>query len=168
MTLTTLDAEAAVSRLAAQGRRGVSLRMGVFYGPASVESMEQLKLARWGVATVFGSEHTYHSSIWTEDAASAVVGALQHAPSGIYDIVDDEPLENREMIAVLAKAVSRRRLLRMPTPILRWSLGAKAMELLARSQRVHNRCFKQATGWAPKVPTAQLGWEIIAEHSTRR
>ncbi len=165
MTITTLDAEASVGRFAALGGRGVSLRMGTFYGPTSVQSQEQLTFATWGLATVLGGEHTYHSSIWIEDAASAVVAALQHAPSGTYDIVDDEPLKSQQMRATLAQAVGRQSLRRIPTTILRWSVGVSAMELLSRSLRVSNHRFKETTGWAPKVPTARAGWQIIAEQS---
>lgn len=165
MTVTTLDAEAAVERLAAQGGRGVSLRMGAFYGRDSIQSREQLKLARWGFATVFGREGTYHSLIWIEDAAHAVVAALQQAPSGVYDVVDDEPLANREMRAAVAKAVDRRELLRVPSLVLRWSVGAELMEILARSLRVSNRRFKEATAWRPQVCSARTGWARITDKS---
>jgi nucleoside-diphosphate-sugar epimerase len=168
MTVTTLDAEAAVGRFAVQGRRGVSLRMGAFYGPDSVQSQEQVKFARWGCASVFGPESAYHSSIWIEDAAHAVIAALQRAPSGVYDVVDDEPLQNAELVAELAKAVRRRRLLRIPAAVLRWSVGPEMMDLLRRSQRISNRHFKEVAGWVPKVCTARVGWPLIAENSPPR
>lgn len=164
MTVTTLDAEAAVSRMTAQGRRGISLRMGGFYGPCSVQTREQLNHARRGLATIFGEENTYHSSIWIQDAASAVVAALHRAPSGTYDIVDDEPLDGRETAAALASAVDRRKLLQIPMTILRLSMGTRTISLLSRSLRISNRRFRQTTGWFPKVPSARIGWKLVAEH----
>lgn len=139
--------------------------MGAFYGRDSVQSREQLKLARWGFAIVFGREGTYHSLIWIEDAAHVVVAALQQAPSGVYDVVDDEPLENREMQAAVAKAVDRRELLRVPSLVLRWSVGAELMEILTRSLRVSNRRFKEATAWRPQVCSARNGWARITDKS---
>lgn len=162
MTVTTLDAEAAVSRLATHGGRGVSLRMGVFYGPESVQSREQLKLARLGLAAVFGNKSAYHSSIWIEDAAHSVVAALQRAPSGVYDVTDDEPLQNAELVAEVAKAVNRRRLLQLPAAVLRWSVGPEMMDLLRRSQRISNRRFKEVADWVPKVCSPRIGWPLIA------
>ena len=164
MTLSTVDAEEQVCRLAASKRRGVSLRMGAFYGPESAQSQQQLKLARWGFAAAFGVERTYHSMIWISDAAQAVVCALRRAPSGIYDVVDDEPLQNGENLTELAKAVNRRNLRRMPVWALRWMVGVPIMELLARSQRVANQRFKDSTEWAPQVSSARVGWSIIAKN----
>jgi nucleoside-diphosphate-sugar epimerase len=163
MKVTTLDAEAAGRRLAAHGGRGVSLRMAAFYGPDSVQSREQLRLARRGWTTVFGAESAYHSSIWIEDAAHAVIAALLRAPSGVYDVADDEPLQNAEMVAELAKAVSRRTLRHVPAAILRWSVGQEMMDLLRRSQRISNRRFKEVADWAPKVCSARVGWALIAK-----
>ena len=164
MTLSTVDAEEQVCRLAASKRRGVSLRMGAFYGPESAQSQQQLKLARWGFAAAFGVERTYHSMIWISDAAQAVVCALRRAPSGIYDVVDDEPLQNGENLTELAKAVNRRNLRRMPAWALRWMVGVPIMELLARSQRVANQRFKDSTEWAPQIPSARVGWSMIAKN----
>ena len=164
LTLSTMEAEEQVGRFAAFKRRGVSLRMGAFYGPESAQSQQQLKLARWGFAAAFGVEHAYHSMIWISDAAQAVVCALRRAPSGIYDVVDDEPLQNGENLTELAKAVNRRNLRRMPVWALRWMVGVPIMELLARSQRVANQRFKDSTEWAPQIPSARVGWSMIAKN----
>jgi NAD dependent epimerase/dehydratase family enzyme len=137
--------------------------MGVFYGPESVQTHEQLKLARLGLAAVFGDVFAYRSSIWIEDAARAVVAALQRAPSGVYDVIDDEPLQNAELVAEVANAVSRRRLLRIPAALLRWNVGPEIMDLLRRSQRISNRRFKQVADWVPKVCSARMGWPLIAK-----
>ena len=164
IVLSTLEAEEQVGRFAATGRRGVSLRMGAFYGPESGQSQQQLRFARWGFAAAFGGEHAYHSMIWISDAARAVVAALRSAPSGIYDIVDDEPLQNGENLTELAKAVNGCSLRRMPAAALRWTVGASLMELLSRSQRVANQRFKDSTGWAPQVPNTRVGWSLIAKN----
>ena len=162
MTDSTMEAEEQVGRFAASERRGVSLRMGAFYGPESAQSQQQLRFARWGFAATFGVEHAYHSMIWISDAARAVVAALR-APSGIYDVVDDEPLQNRENVRELAKAVNGCNLRLMPASGLRWMVGASLMELLSRSRRVANTRFKDSTGWTPQVPSARLGWSMIAK-----
>lgn len=162
ITLSTMEAEEQVARFGACGGRGVSLRMGAFYGPESEQSQQQLKMARRGFAALFGAGQTYHSVIWISDAARAVVAAARHAPSGIYDVVDNEPLENGETLVEIAKAVNRRNVRRIPSWALQWMVGASTLKLLARSQRVSNRRFKEATGWFPKVSNARVGWPMVA------
>jgi len=159
---STLAAEGAVARFTAGGGRGVVLRMGAFYGPEAGHTQDALRLARRGFAVMLGSGDGYQSSVWVEDAAAAVVAAVERAPAGVYDVVDDEPLRRKELAAAMAAAVGRRRLRQPPA----WLVGRLAGSIgasLAPSQRVANRRFKEATGWAPTVPSARDGWRRLGE-----
>jgi nucleoside-diphosphate-sugar epimerase len=158
---STLTAEAEVGRFTAAGGRGVVLRMGAFYGPDAGSTREQMQLARRGIAALVGSDEGYQPMIWVDDAATAVVAALS-APAGVYDVVDDEPLRRAELTAALAAAVGRRSLIRPPLAAARLLAGEPAV-VLARSQRVSNRRFKEATGWAPTVPNARIGLAKLGE-----
>jgi nucleoside-diphosphate-sugar epimerase len=154
---STLVAEEEVARFGAVGRRGVVLRMGSFYGPTAPTSRELVSTARRRrLAMLIGPGRAYQSSIWVDDAASAVVLAMERAPSGIYDAVDDRPLTRREMAAALAAAVGRRWLVRLPWTVARRAGGDAALTV-GRSQRVSNRQLREATGWAPAVPDAREG-----------
>jgi nucleoside-diphosphate-sugar epimerase len=155
---STIDAEREVGRFARQGRRGITLRMGNFYGPESGHTQDMLAYARKGVAAVLGAEEAYLSSIWIEDAARGVVAALDRAPSGTYDVVDDEPLPRAELVRLIAASAGKERLRRLPGLLARLMLGKDLVAVNSRSQRVSNRRFKEATGWAPQVPTAREGW----------
>ncbi len=161
---STLDAEAEVARFAGQDRRGIVLSMGAFYGPESSQTREQLRYARMGIAAFPGPGAAYLSQIWIQDASSAVVAALTQVPSGIYDIVDDEPLTRRDLFTAMAQSIGRHWLFPLPGPVMRLMTGAAA-DLLSRSQRVSNRRFKALTGWQPAVPDAWVGWKRIAEVS---
>lgn len=158
---STLDAETEVARFADAGRRGVVLRMGNIYGPQAPSTQDVIRFARLGVAAILGPDDAYYPTIWVDDAARAVVAALEQAPSGIYDVVDDLPLRRREVIAALAGSVGRRRLLRLPAAAGSLA-GGVATEILSRSHRVSNRRFKDATGWTPTVPDARAGWALLA------
>jgi 2-alkyl-3-oxoalkanoate reductase len=149
-----------VLRFTKAGRRGIVLRMGSFYGPAAVSTQEMLNMAQYGVAMLFGRSRAYQSLIWVDDAALAVIDALFKAPSGIYDVVDDEPLQRREFASTLAQAVGRKRLVRPPALLLRLLAGKDAM-FLTRSQRVSNRKFKAETGWSPMIPSAREGFKLL-------
>lgn len=157
---SSLSAEREVERFADKGRRGIILRMGAFYGSTAGNTRAMLRLARRGIAMLFGAGHSYQSLIWVDDAALAVIDALSKAPSGIYDIVDDEPLQRRELASILAEAVGRKWLFRPPALLLRLLSGKDAM-FLARSQRVSNRRFKEATGWSPTVTSARIGLKLL-------
>ncbi len=88
-----------------------------------------------------------------DDAATAAVAALA-APSGVYDVVDDEPVTRRAYAAALASAAGRRRAVRVPGRLGRFA-GPQG-RATARSQRVSNRRFREATGWSPR-------WRSVAE-----
>jgi len=165
---TTFDAEREVQRFADVGRRGITLRMGFFYGPESSQSQDQLRFARWGVASVGGRPDAYHPFVVIEDAARAIVAALEHAPAGTYDIVEDEPPTTAEINAAMAKAVGRRRLRSLPDFLVQLTTGREIMAVMSRSQRVSNRRFKDATGWSPRFSTTGGGWDRVAQAMAAR
>ena len=152
--LSTADAEEQTARFTASGGIGVVLRFGMFYCADSDQTKLQIKLARRGIAPFFGARDEYQSVVHLDDAASAVVAALQ-APAGIYNIVDDEPLTKGESATVLARAVGRKRL-RLPPRAVIAASGTVTRSLLG-SQRVSNKRFRAATGWAPKYSSAREG-----------
>ena len=156
---STLDAETAVARFAGENRRGISLRMGAFYGP---ESPTTISYARKGIAAFPGSNDAYLPQIWVQDAASAIVVALeQQVPSGVYDVIDDEPLPRGEVFAAMARASGRKRLLHIPAPLMRMMTGV-VYDMLSRSLRISNRHFKGVADWRPEVTNARDGWARIA------
>ncbi|HEX8695129.1 MAG TPA: NAD(P)-dependent oxidoreductase [Longimicrobium sp.] len=159
---SSLAAEAEVERFAAGGGRGVVLRMGYFYGPEAESTLDTLALARRGALLLIGAGDAYFPSIWVDDAAAAVAAALEGAPSGVYDVVDDEPLTRRELAKAVAEAAGRPFVVRPPVWLLKLAAGDDAM-FMARSQRVSNRRFKEAAGWAPSVRDAREGWRRVAE-----
>ena len=162
---STLDAEAAVARFAGNERRGISLRMGSFYGPEPT-SWQLLRYARWGIAAFPpGALDAYLPQIWVPDAGSALVAAVtQPVPSGVYDIVDDQPLTHREVIAAMAQAVGRKHLWQPPAVLMRMMTGI-VYDIVSRSLRISNRRFKAMSTWNPSVPNARLGWTRLAEES---
>jgi len=157
----TLEGEELVTAFAGTGARGVVLRFGLFYGPTSRGVDESLRLARWRGSTVAGPPDAYMSSIHTDDVATAVVAALG-VPSGIYNIVDDNPLTRRDYLDAFAGAFDLPKLRLTPTWVLRLVAGSSAGALVA-SQRVANGRFRTETGWEPAYPSAHQGWAAIAE-----
>lgn len=150
-TRTALHAEAAAARVTAAGGVGVALRFALHYGPDSAHSEDLLAAAAKGLAGVIGDPDGFQPQIHLDDAAAAVVAALD-APPGVYNVVEDEPLRRHELVAVLEDVVGRE--LRTP-PALLGRIGP--IRAVARSQRLTNRRLRDATGWAPRYASAREG-----------
>ncbi|HEY9720614.1 MAG TPA: NAD(P)-dependent oxidoreductase [Oscillatoriaceae cyanobacterium] len=158
ITRSTLTAEQEAMRFTGEGRRGVVLRMANFYGPEAVHTRETLAYARKGIAPILGAPDAYMSYVWVDDAAAAVLAALERAPAGIYNVAEDAAATRAELTTALALAAGRRSLWRLPAFLARWMMGAELVEQQSRSQRVSNQAFKNATGWAPEVTRPSDGF----------
>jgi nucleoside-diphosphate-sugar epimerase len=153
---SVLDAEAAAARFTQQGGVGVALRFAFFYGPDSPALQDMARFVRRGWSPVFGAPGAYFPSLSHDDAAAAVIAALD-LPAGIYNVADDEPLPRREYLASLAGALG----VRSPGLPPGWveKLAGSLAETLARSLRISNRKLKAESGWAPKYPSVRQGWQ---------
>lgn len=154
-------AEAAVSLAVDAGLDGVALRFGSFYAADTVHTRLEISLARRGYMAVPGRGDAYRTMIHLDDAAAAVIAALE-LPSGAYNVSDDTPLTRAEHAAVLGSLL-RGKPLRL-APSVMGSFGL--LSILARSQRTTNAKLRGASGWRPRYPSAQDGWEkVLAEHT---
>jgi nucleoside-diphosphate-sugar epimerase len=153
-------AEAQARRFTAAGGVGIALRFGLFYGAGASHTVDQLRMARRGVAPSIGSGDGYQSMIHLDDAAAAVVAALR-APAGTYNVVEDAPATRAEQADAIAGALGIDAPRQLPALIARLA-GAKAAPM-ARSQRVSNRRFRAATGWEPAYPDQWSGWAQVVD-----
>lgn len=143
--------------LSAEG--GVVLRFAQFYAAEASHTKDMVRMARMGMAPAVGDPDGYSSNIYADDAARAVVAAL-NAPAGIYNISEDEPLTRREGAAILAEALHKKKLRTGMAKLSAKLIGSQG-SLLSRSNRISNGKFKAATGWAPQVPSQREGWPLI-------
>jgi len=152
-------AEANTRRFADAGGRGVVLRFGRFYDATSDYTRLQLRMAALGQSTEMGTAAGYQPLVRVDDAADAVVAALD-APSGVYNVVDDAPLRRREIDEVVAGAVGRRRLWRAMDHVPA-GIGPDR-SLFTTSNRVSNRRFADASGWRPLPGGSTEGLRLVA------
>lgn len=160
-----LDAEAAATRFRDGGGIGVILRFAFFYGTDSNFTRNTVQSIRRGWAPMFGSTTAFMSSVSHDDAATAVVAALQAGP-GVYNVVDDEPVRRREYAESLASVLEVAPPMFLPAFLARFfgSLG----EMLGRSIRLSNRKLCTETGWKPRYPSVREGWRAIVEELRNR
>ena len=141
---------------------GVSLRYGSFYGPASTAPLIDL-LRRRSLPLPAGGQ-TFMSWIYLEDAAVAMIAALERGRGGqAYNIVDNEPVRWHDFMTELARAVGA------PAP---WSLPRWPLRLVApfvevimaeTSLRVSNARARSELDWVPGVPTYREGIQKIVQ-----
>lgn len=158
-----LAAEGHVHRLTGAGGAGVVLRCGLFYGPDDRMSREMVHLARRGLTILLGPGPAWHAALHTSDIGPAVIAALD-APPGTYNVVDDEPMHRSDLVALLAACAGRPRLHRPPAFVA--ALAGSAGRVQARSQRVSNQRFREATGWEPSITTRRSGWPAAFDKIT--
>ena len=152
------NAESAATEFTKRGGKGVVLRFSFFYDPGSPFTLEIIRLVRAGIAPVFGSPEGFMSSLWTDDAAMAVVSALD-VPAGTYNVTDDDPVRRREAFDALAAALGVKR--PKPLPPLITRLSGSVGDTLGRSLRLSNARFKSASGWKPEVRSVLEGWPLV-------
>jgi len=156
---TILDAEASARRFTDSGPgAGVVLRFAAFYGPDAGQLGVMAALVRRGWMPLLGPAHSYMSSVSHDDAAAAVVAALD-VPAGAYNVSDDEPLRHRAFADALADALA------VPRPRLppAWAahLAGGMGNMLARSLRISNAKLRAASGWAPRYRSVREGFPAV-------
>ena len=156
-TESTVAAEAAAAGVTAAGGAGVVLRFAMFMAPDSAHMQAVLRAAQRGLFAVVGAPTGYISFIHIDDAAAAVVAALE-APAGTYNVAEPDPLQRSRHRDALAEVVGRARLRTVPTVVER--LGGGAADSLARSHRISSRHLQEVTRWAPAVHCADCWKEL--------
>jgi nucleoside-diphosphate-sugar epimerase len=152
------DAESAAAEFTRSGGAGVVLRFSFFYGPDSTTTQDIVRAVKGGIAPMFGSPDDYMSSIWTDDAASAVLAAFK-VPAGVYNVSDDEPMRRGEAVQLLASALGAK----PPKMPPKWltNLTGSLGDTLGRSLRLSNARFRQASGWTPSIGSLRTGWKVL-------
>jgi nucleoside-diphosphate-sugar epimerase len=157
---STLDMEREARRFGDSGGRAVILRFGLFYAPYAQSTLDSVKMMRRRMFGIIGKGGNYFSSIHVDDAAAAIVAALD-APSGIYNVADDEPVTQAEYAMACAEEFGTPKPRRFPRWLGKLLLGGPANYIL-QSHRVSNKRFKEATGWAPQYPSVREGFKATA------
>jgi len=145
-TFSTATESTKAAEAAAQSVDGVTLRFAMFTADDSAHDADLMKAARLGIFALPGRPEAYASWLHIDDAAAAVLAALD-APPGVYNVAEPEPSRRADHMVALAKALGKKRLRGLPA--LTVKLGGPPVEALARSQRISSEAFMQASSWSP-------------------
>ena len=151
---SVLDAEDSAMRFADSSRVGIILRFAFFYGLGDPFTRQLIQTVRKGWVPLLGRRDAYFPMVMHDDAAAAVVAALD-VPGGIYNVVDDQPLTHQAIGEALAGILG----VRPPRFLPAWfaRLGGLLGDTLARSLRISNAKLKGVSRWTPAVPSAADG-----------
>jgi nucleoside-diphosphate-sugar epimerase len=161
---SVLNAEAAADRFSRAGRTGVVLRFGFLYGSDDPPTTQIVESVRKGWFPLLGRPEAYTSWVRHEDAASAVLAALD-VPAGVYNVVEDEPLPRRELKDGLARVLG----VKPPRLLPAWlaPLAGAVGGTMSRSLRISNVRLKNSSSWSPEYRTMLEGFAAGLRLSTR-
>lgn len=162
-SIQRLAAERAWQALAAETGAHLDIfRLPGIYGPGR-STIDQVKA---GTARRIDKPGQFFSRIHVADIAASVMAAMtRSAPGGTYNIADDLPAPNSEVVAYAFELLGR-----PVPPAIPWEKAAPAMSEMARSfyaesRRVKNERFKRDLGVTLRYPTYREGLRAIASES---
>jgi nucleoside-diphosphate-sugar epimerase len=139
----------------ARGMDGVVLRYGTLYGPGTWYDSDGGQIAesvRAGDVPLVGDGRGRASFVHVEDAARATLAALD-GPPGVYNIVDDDPVETREWLPEYARAVGGPEPERISVEDGLSRLGWTQVHRMTEQRGASNARAKERLGWEPRYPT---------------
>jgi nucleoside-diphosphate-sugar epimerase len=112
---------------------------------------------------LLGRQDARLSFVHPRDAAAAFVTAIEAEVTGVYHVVDDEPVTFARFLRTLAEKLDAPEPFRMPAWIARPLLGRNSTRLLTEPMPTTNERFRAATDWAPTQQTVEEGLEAIVD-----
>jgi nucleoside-diphosphate-sugar epimerase len=137
----------------------VIIRPSHVYGPGGwfVEEFVD-RLRQPGRFAVIGSGENWWDVVRVEDVARACADATERAPAGaLYHIVDDQPIQFYDFVALAATALGKGPPRRIPAWLARFVAGTDPVCAVTRSAKSSNARIKSELGWEPRFPTADQG-----------
>jgi 2-alkyl-3-oxoalkanoate reductase len=146
--------------LSARGLDGLVLRYGGFYGPGT--GLEVGGSLAEGVLKrrfpIVGNGAGVWTFIHIEDAAAATVAAVQRGAPGIYNIVDDEPVQVAKWLPELSRALGAKPPRHVPVWLGRIAAGEVGVSMMTQIRGASNAKAKRELGWTPTYPSYREGF----------
>jgi nucleoside-diphosphate-sugar epimerase len=149
----TIDAIRRLDELVftAAGITGIVLRYGNFYGPGTsvAPGGDIVEAVRRRQFPIVGNGAGVWSFIHIADAANAARIAIERGPSGIYNIVDDEPAEESVWLPDLADAIGAQPPRHVPAWLGRLLIGDSGISMMTQMRGSSNAKAKRVLNWQP-------------------
>ena len=144
------------------------LRTGFFYGPDGrhtrtfAENLLSGDLPIVG-GGLLGRTDSELSLIHADDAARAVAVSVDDGITGLFHVVDEEPVTVAEYFETFADLLDAPDPNRIPWWLARLFAGRDMTRFLTSPMSTTSEKFRQATGWEPEYPTYREGLRQVVE-----
>lgn len=158
-TQSALDAEEIAVEAGEQHGFDVSvLRCGNFYGADSYYTRADGEGLIHGERPIIeGSEDTLLSYLHADDAARAFAATAEAPQSGLWHVVDDEPMSDAEYVSILAERLGVSVAGHISKEAASEAMGDITVKLLTNAWPTSNDKFRTDIGWEPAYPTCREG-----------
>jgi len=146
--------------LAVGGMAAIALRYGAFYGPGTSFSVDGdvVEMVRQRKLPVVGGGGGVWSFVHIDDVAAATALAVEGGPSGIYNIVDDDPVPVSVWLPELARILGAKPPLHLPAWIARLFIGEAGVSMMTRVRGSTNDKAKRLLAWTPAYRSWREGF----------
>jgi len=168
VTQSAADMETITGEAGKRSGFGVGiLRFGWFYAADTAhtryfgENLAARKLP------IIGKGDATWEWIHVDDAANAFVTVAEAQRSGLWHVVDNEPVVAADYLRYFAKQIGAPEPRHMPVWLARLLAGSAAVDFMNSSTRTSNELFRKDFGWTPRYPSYREGLEeVIARWRT--
>jgi nucleoside-diphosphate-sugar epimerase len=156
------------ARAGEDGFEAAILRCGFFYAPDARDTREWADRLLNGDLPVVGSgllgrQDAELSFVHADDAATTFVAAVEREASGIYHVVDDEPVTGAAFFETFADLLDAPEPSRIPGWLARFFVGKINAEGFTSPMPTTNEKARRELDWEPVYPTYRDGLKEITE-----
>jgi 2-alkyl-3-oxoalkanoate reductase len=142
---------------------GVILRYGSFYGPGTslAPGGDIFTSVRKRQLPIVGDGAGVWSFLHIDDAARAALIASEHGPDGIFNIVDDEPVDASVWLPELARLLGAKPPRHVPVWLGRLFIGDPGVSMMTRIRGSSNAKARRVLNWEPAYPSWREGFRQV-------
>ncbi|MCX4616648.1 MULTISPECIES: NAD(P)-dependent oxidoreductase [Streptomyces] len=144
---------------------GTVLRFGHLYGPGSAYAGDGAFTAqvRAGKVPLVGGGHAVFSFTHADDAATAIVAALDRDTRGVLNVVDDDPAPLHTWLPVFAAGLGAPAPKNAPAALARLAVGGWGVAFMDRLRGADNARARLALNWLPRYASWREGLTVTDE-----
>ncbi len=99
-----------------------------------------------------------------DDAAAAFVAAIEQSKTGVWHVVDEQPVTVRDFLREFAHQLNAKPPRSVPAWLARLLAGTQAVEFFTQSTQTPNEKFCRDFQWSPTYPTYREGLAEVVKY----
>ena len=145
----------------------ITLRFGSFYCHDSPHTAVMFDLINRGRFPIVGDGSAYWNPIHADDAALAVVQAVEagsQCAGRVFNVCDPEPVRYGDLVECIAQITGGPKPKHISPFIARFTLGRDTVQFFLSSARCKSDAARSDLGWKPKYPSYREGSKATWDH----